>query len=158
MESSTKPAIFKKLLFGLTFLHATVIERRKFGPLGWNVKYVFSGPDMTICMDQLKIFLDEMHEGEDVPYAALAYLAGECNYGGRCTDDKDRRCLVNIISCFYNPDIQDDSYKFSTSGIYFAPPEGSLQSYREYISTLPFSEGPEVFGLHENGKYAPSST
>jgi dynein heavy chain, axonemal len=65
---------------------------------------------------------------------------------------------VNIISCFYNPDMQDDSYKFSTSGIYFAPPEGSLQSYREYISTLPFSEGPEVFGLHENGKYAPSST
>jgi dynein heavy chain len=149
-ESCAKPAIFKKLLFGLSFLHATVIERRKFGPLGWNVKYVFSGPDMAISMDQLFIFLEELEPGEDVPYAALAYLAGECNYGGRCTDDKDRRCLVNIISEFYNAHILDDNYKFSPSGTYCAPPEGNLQSYRDYIATLPFSEGPEVFGLHDN--------
>ena len=65
-ESCAMPSVFKKLLFGLTFLHATVIERRKFGPLGWNVKYVFSGPDMSICMDQLKIFLDELQPGEEV--------------------------------------------------------------------------------------------
>jgi dynein heavy chain, axonemal len=111
LESSAKPAVFKKLLFALTFLHATVIERRKFGPLGWNVKYVFSGPDMSICMDQLKIFLDELPEGNQVPYAALAYLAGECNYGGRCTDDKDRRCLVNTISEFYNSKLLDDAHR-----------------------------------------------
>jgi dynein heavy chain len=105
---------------------------------------------MAISMDQLFIFLEELEPGEDVPYAALAYLAGECNYGGRCTDDKDRRCLVNIISEFYNAHILDDAYKFSPSGTYCAPPEGNLQSYRDYIATLPFSEGPEVFGLHDN--------
>ena len=82
-ESCAQPHVFKKLMFGLTFLHATLIERRKFGPLGWNVKYVFSGPDMSICMDQLLIFLNDLEPGAEVPYAALAYLAGECNYGGR---------------------------------------------------------------------------
>jgi len=110
IQPAMKP-VFKKLLFGLTFLHATVRERRKFGPLGWNVKYVFSVPDMMICMDQLKIFLDKLAPGDKVPYAALAYLAGECNYGGRCTDDKDRRCLVNIISEFYGPAILDDKHR-----------------------------------------------
>jgi dynein heavy chain len=150
LESCTKPAVFKKLLFGLTFLHATVIERRKFGPLGWNVKYVFSGPDLSICMDQLKIFLDDMKEGEHIPFSALAYLAGECNYGGRCTDDKDRRCLVNIISEFYHEQILDDKHRFSISGIYRAPPEGDLESYRSYVQKLPYTEGPEVFGLHNN--------
>jgi dynein heavy chain len=103
--------VFKKLLFGLTFLHATVRERRKFGPLGWNVKYVFSVPDMMISMDQLKIFLDDTGDGDAVPYAALAYLVGECNYGGRCTDDKDRRCLVNVISDFYSPKLLDDAHR-----------------------------------------------
>ncbi|CAM9362495.1 unnamed protein product [Pylaiella littoralis] len=141
---------FKKMLFGLTFFHATVRERRKFGPLGWNIQYVFSGPDLRISMDQLRIFLDNLRPEDPVPYAALAYLAGECNYGGRVTDDKDRRCLVNILTDFYCAEIQDDNYRFSPSGTYFAPAVGSKDEFVEYIKALPYNEGPEVFGLHAN--------
>jgi dynein heavy chain len=151
-ESCVYPHEFKKMLFGLAFFHATVIERRKFGPLGWNVKYVFSGPDYNITRDQLKIFLDDRHKEDPVPYAALGYLAGQCNYGGRVTDDKDRRCIVNILTDFYCDDIQKEGYKFSPSGTYYAPnvDEGGIEEIIEYCRTLPFSEGPEVFGLHDN--------
>lgn len=163
-ESSINKAIFKKMLFGLCFFHATVRERKKFGPLGWNIQYVFSPSDLRISMDQLKIFLDDVPSSSSntlasVPFAALSYLVGECNYGGRVTDDKDRRCIMNILDDFYTPKILDDTYVFSSSGIYHVPiinstvdsiEGGSMESYKEYIKSLPYNEGPEVFGFHEN--------
>lgn len=150
LEGTQRDEQFRKLLFALAFFHASVRERRKFGPLGWNIRYVFSGSDMRISMDQLRIFCTDLAPDEEIPYAALRYLTGECNYGGRVTDDKDRRCLANMLTDFYDEAIQEDSYRFSPSGIYFAPPDGDLQSYMNYVLSLPFTEGPELFGLHDN--------
>merc|ERR1712046_340543 len=107
--------------------------------------------DQNITMAQLQIYLDSLDPHEDVPYDALAYLAGECNYGGRVTDDKDRRCLNNILSDFYTPSIQQNKYKFSPSGVYHAPASSnSLEDCLEFIKELPFNDAPEVFGLHDN--------
>ena len=60
-------------------------------------------------------------------------MVAEANYGGRVTDDKDRRLIKTILETFYTEKVLDDDYKFSPSGMYFAPPEGNLESYKEYI-------------------------
>ena len=88
---------------------------------------------------------------QDVQYAALSYLTGECNYGGRVTDDRDRRTLLTILDKFYCAAINDnEEYKFSPSGSYFAPKEGDYESYIEYARSLPLIAHPEVFGMHAN--------
>ncbi|KAL3678222.1 hypothetical protein R1sor_021178 [Riccia sorocarpa] len=143
-----KGPIWRKLLFGLCFFHAAVQERVKFGPLGWNIPYQFSDPDLKISMRQLQSFL--LDYPDSVPFKALLYLTGECNYGGRVTDAQDRRTLNSILATIYTPRILNEDYWLSRSGIYFAPSDGSYEHYVEHIKQFPLIATPEAFGLHDN--------
>eukprot|EP00976_Prorocentrum_cordatum_P091601 1188591-Prorocentrum_minimum.AAC.5 len=78
----------------------------------------------------LHMFLEEQ---ETISFEALSYVIGEINYGGRVTDDLDRRCLLSILRQFICPSALDDAYKFSSSGIYHAPEEGSLEEVRNKL-------------------------
>lgn len=51
-------------------------------------------------------------------WQVLVYTAGHINYGGRVTDDWDRRCMMSILNDFYKPEVLNEDYKFSESGIY----------------------------------------
>ena len=155
-EGCARPAEWKKLLVGLAFFHAYVQERRNFGPLGWNIPYGFNDPDLKISLRQLRMFLDEAGEDQPlaVPLKTLVYLIGECNYGGRVTDAHDRRCLMSILTDEdggpFHVNILDDNYRFSPSGLYYAPEEGDHESYIEFFKQMPIAADPEVFGLHAN--------
>ncbi len=124
-----------------------VQERRKFGPLGWNIAYEFNDSDLETAIATLKMFLEEQPV---VPWDALQYVTGMITYGGRVTDDLDRRCMTTILNQYYDENIFNDEHKMSSSGIYFAPPVGPMDSFVKYIDTLPLTDAPEVFGMNAN--------
>jgi dynein heavy chain len=141
--------IYKKLLFALVWFHAILLERRKFKSLGFNIPYDFNESDFAICHDLIIVFLDEYPDR--VPFEAMKYLIAEANYGGRVTDDWDRR-LVNVyISELFNDDVVNtEKYALSELPEYFIPEDGDLKFYKEAIRALPQSDHPLAFGQHSN--------
>ena len=58
---------------------------------------------------------------DNVPFKKLQYVIGQCNYGGRVTDDKDRRLIGTILPTYFTPAILRDRACLSSSGTYFVP-------------------------------------
>jgi dynein heavy chain len=150
MTKCKKPQVFKKLLFALCFFHAVVLDRRKFGPLGWNIMYDFSENDLSVSVTQLREFLDMYEASADVPYKVIHFLTYDIHYGGRVTDDLDRRTICTILDDFINPSVLNDDYKFSSSGRYVSIPTGTREYYLKYIASMDAFPEPEVFGMHDN--------
>jgi len=146
-ESCDQPVAFKKLLWGLCSFHAIIQDRRNFGPVGWNIPYEFNDTDIRICTKQLCIF---MNTYDFIPYKALKYLAGQCNYGGRVTDDQDRRCLSTILEDFYSEDMMIEGHTFDDPQ--YVVPAGDMPhaGYLEHCKTLPIVQTPRVFGMDDN--------
>jgi len=100
-ERCEKKKKYKPLLFCLCWFHSLLIERRKFRNLGFNIPYEFNESDFLISEDVLGIYIDAY---EKTPWDALQYLIADANYGGRITDDFDRRLVRVYIAQFFNSD------------------------------------------------------
>jgi dynein heavy chain len=92
---------------------------------------------------------------DEVPFRALRYLTGECNYGGRVTDDWDRRTLQTILKDFYNDEVLVDyKYQFISQANlakdYYIQQSEDFNEFYEYVQALPDEESPQLFGLHSN--------
>ncbi|KAJ3224818.1 Dynein heavy chain 2, axonemal [Clydaea vesicula] len=147
-----KPEVYQKLLFSLSFFHAVLLERKKFLTLGWNITYDFNDSDFDVCENLLAVLLDEYTE---IPWDALKYLISEANYGGRITDDWDRRVSKSYINgLFCDEALSTPQYKVCTMANYFIPDSTEIQFFKDYISSLPQTEKPEVFGQHPNADIA----
>ncbi|XP_053595266.1 dynein axonemal heavy chain 7 [Microplitis demolitor] len=147
-----KEKIFLRLTYGLCFFHAVIQERKNYGPQGWNIPYGFNESDFEISINQLQIFINQFNE---LPLKAITYLTGECNYGGRVTDDRDRRCLQTILQDYYNYEIvTDDRYKLTEGSdeYYSVPRKNNYHEYVKQIQRIPLDPEPQVFGLHANAR------
>ena len=151
-----KPSAYKRMLFGLCFFHAALLERKKFLALGWAVVYDFNDADFEICESLLTNLLEAY---DDIPFDALRYLTAEANYGGRVTDDWDRRLLITYMAQYYAQEtVEVDNHKMCATPEFFVPDDGSIKSYKEFIRNLPVKDVPETFGQHSNAEIASQIT
>lgn len=140
---------WRKMVFGICMFHGVILERRKFGSLGFNILYEFSESDRECALRTFDMFVDR-EVRKEIPWQALEYINGEITYGGRVTDEWDQRCLKTILKNFSSEKILETDYTYSESGTYKSPEVKLLRDFKDYAEQLPFNELPEIFGMHHN--------
>ena len=102
-------------MFGLLLFNAVILERRKFGPLGWNIPYQFTDSDRDVSVAQTEQLVNDY---DVIPYTVITNITSEVNFGGRVTDKWDRRLIACQLLDFVNQGVEAVDYKFSPSGYY----------------------------------------
>jgi dynein heavy chain len=113
---------WRQLLFALCFLHSAVQERKKFGPLGWCIPYEFNTGDLTACIQFLEKHLYSM--GDNISWPTLQYMVAEAQYGGKITDDLDRRLFSMYAGAWVSPAVCEEGFSYNPTEPIFAIPGG----------------------------------
>ena len=141
---------WRQLLWVLCHLHSVTQERRKFGAMGWSVAYEFNQADLNACAYFLQnhILDMEMKKAKDVTWTTVRYMVAEIQYGGKITDDYDRRTMVTYAEKFFNQAVMEPNYCFLKG--YTVPLVLEINAFREHVNTYPITDSPEVVGLNQN--------
>lgn len=134
------------MLFCLVFFHATLLERRKFGSIGWNISYNFTNGDIIICKDVLFNYLEA---NQKIPWDDLRYMFTDIFYGGHIGDDLDRRFIKYYANELFNENLFEDGKMLAPE--FPAPGPLTYNEYKEYILGCP-TDNPKMFGLHPNAE------
>jgi len=141
---------WRQLLFVQCFLHSVVQERRKFGPIGWNIRYEYNASDLNAITMFLQNHVMEM-EAKKAPsptWPTVRYMVNDIQYGGRITDDFDQLLMGTYAEKYYHQGVLEKGYELFPG--YKVPDSTDIAVFRAEIEKLPPSESPEIFGLHPN--------
>jgi dynein heavy chain len=152
MEQCQKDREYKSLLFHLCVFHALMVERRKFGPQGFNRVYNFNPSDLAICAELL---FDSLDQAAPIPWVPLRYLIGEIMYGGHISDDRDRRLCKTYLESFDKEDFEGGEL---VPG--FPAPTGlsTMEEFKDYALREFPDDSPHLFGMHPNAEIGSLTT
>lgn len=136
------------LVYAISFFHTVVQERRKFGALGWNIPYEFNSADWLASCMFVQNHLDALDPKRGISWSTLRYMLGEVQYGGRVTDDYDKRLLNTFAKVWFFERMFAESFEFFLG--YRIYRFKNKDEYLDPIDEMPEVDPPQAYGLHPN--------
>jgi len=147
---------WRQLLYIMCYVHSIVQERRKFGPIGWNIPYEFNQSDVSACVQFLQNHLLEMEtkKATQPTWETVRYMISVIMYGGRITDDFDQLLMDTYADRYFNQAALTVGYELfkdvKSDFAYVVPDSTEIEPFRAAVESFPSQDSPEAFGLHSN--------
>lgn len=146
----------KSILFGLCHFHAVLLERKQFGPMGYNMMYPFGAGDLRDSAVVLSNYMDTSGGGK-IPWADLRYIFGEIMYGGHIVNDFDRKMCNSYLDFFMKDELLDETEMFPYNDeekalSFMTPAATTYDKYLEHVDQTLTQDTPIAFGLHPNAE------
>ena len=147
LDYSESP-FYYPLIYAVSFLHTVVQERRKFGPLGWNIPYEFNSADWLASCYFMQNHLDDLDPKRGISWSTVRYMLGEVQYGGRVTDDYDKRLLNTFAKVWFCEEMFGEEFCFYKG--YIIMKYKMQNDYVDSIEKMDNIDPPQAYGLHPN--------
>ena len=88
--------------FLLAWLHAVILERLRFTPIGWTKAYEFNEADQRCSLDLIDEYIDNMGNRPNIdpaklPWDAFRVILSQNLYGGKIDNEYDAKILQSLV-------------------------------------------------------------
>jgi dynein heavy chain 1 len=145
------PAETSRLTFVAAWLHAVIVERTRYVPLGWSKRYEFSEADFHRTASTVSAWLQQAAAGRhniaptDIPWTAIRSLVRDTVYGGKIDNPCDLELIDSLTTTYLCPAVFSPSFKFEGNSL--TCEHFTKEDLVGWISQLPDVEPPEWLGL-----------
>lgn len=154
-KSDRAPAERAKLHFVVAWLHAVILERLRFTPLGWTKRYEFNEADQRCALETIDEAINALGERQNIPHDKLPWdgiraILRISLYGGKIDNEFDTKVLEALINYFCDQKVFDSNYPLFVANNEEAikvPSATKYSQYVQWIEELPDKQTPQWAGL-----------
>ena len=142
------PVEHARLYFLAAFLHASLVERVRYVPVGWSKAYEFYDTDLVAALDMIDEYTAAAAHGREhvdpahIPWAALRALLKHAVYGCKMDVPTDRRILDAFVDHLFVPAAFDRLALAPGTPPLTAPDGVRLEHFVQWAHALPEPQPP----------------
>jgi dynein heavy chain 1 len=150
-----------KLLFLLSWLHAVIVERVRYVPVGWSKAYEFGDLEFELALEMTLEWINKVAQQKShldpmlMPWHAMVCMLKDTIYGGKIDNPYDQQILDTLVDGIFNARAFESRYALvrsaSSDETAVTVPEGyTFDAYLAWAHALPDLQPPSWIGLPDD--------